>query len=301
MDALSFVVAMLGSVGLVLMATSLPPLAGRGLTRRVEPYLHGLRGKPSALLPRSALERKSWLARWLGRLGFLGRRGLAARLEAAGQPSDEVAFALEQIVWAGAGAGITIGALGLGSAAGVISPSPALAAVALIAAITGGLARDWYLSKEIAHRRAILINDLPTAIDHMALALLAGESVAGSFVRVATSACGPVADEFERVAADIRGGEGVVESLDAFRTRIADPAIARFVDSMCTAIERGTSLADVLRTQADDIREDHRRRLLEMGGRREIAMLVPVVFLIMPVVVLFALYPGLVSLELLVP
>ncbi len=41
--------------------------------------------------------------------------------------------------------------------------------------------------------------------------------------------------------------------------------------------------------------------LLEMGGRREVLMLVPVVFLIMPVVVVFALLPGLVSLELLVP
>lgn len=33
----------------------------------------------------------------------------------------------------------------------------------------------------------------------------------------------------------------------------------------------------------------------------ELFMLVPIVFLVMPVVVLFALYPGLVSLDLLVP
>jgi len=35
---------------------------------------------------------------------------------------------------------------------------------------------------------------------------------------------------------------------------------------------------------------------MEDGGRREIAMLFPVVFLILPVTVLFALYPGLISL-----
>ncbi|MFN2388126.1 MAG: pilus assembly protein TadB, partial [Actinomycetota bacterium] len=40
--------------------------------------------------------------------------------------------------------------------------------------------------------------------------------------------------------------------------------------------------------------------LLETAGRREVLMLVPVVFLIMPVVVVFALYPGIVSLDLLV-
>lgn len=36
---------------------------------------------------------------------------------------------------------------------------------------------------------------------------------------------------------------------------------------------------------------------MEEGGRREIAMLVPVVFLILPVTVMFALYPGLVALD----
>jgi tight adherence protein C len=32
--------------------------------------------------------------------------------------------------------------------------------------------------------------------------------------------------------------------------------------------------------------------LLEAGGRKEIAMMVPVVFLVLPVTVLFALFPG---------
>jgi tight adherence protein C len=41
----------------------------------------------------------------------------------------------------------------------------------------------------------------------------------------------------------------------------------------------------------------HKRNLIEAGGRREVLMLVPVVFLELPVVILFALYPGLVSLS----
>ena len=42
-------------------------------------------------------------------------------------------------------------------------------------------------------------------------------------------------------------------------------------------------------------REFGKRELLEAGGRKEIAMLVPVVFLVMPITVLFALYPGLLN------
>ena len=41
-----------------------------------------------------------------------------------------------------------------------------------------------------------------------------------------------------------------------------------------------------------------RRRLMEAGGRKEILMMVPVVFVILPVTVLFAVYPGLAVLDL---
>ena len=36
---------------------------------------------------------------------------------------------------------------------------------------------------------------------------------------------------------------------------------------------------------------------MESGGKREVAMLFPVVFIILPVTVVFALYPGLVALR----
>jgi tight adherence protein C len=55
-------------------------------------------------------------------------------------------------------------------------------------------------------------------------------------------------------------------------------------------------MADLLRAQAVDVRELGKRALLEAGGRKEISMMVPVVFMILPVTVLFALYPGLLTL-----
>ena len=62
------------------------------------------------------------------------------------------------------------------------------------------------------------------------------------------------------------------------------------------AIERGTPLADLLRAQAVDVREAGKRALLEAGGRKEISMMMPVVFMILPVTVMFALFPGLLTL-----
>jgi tight adherence protein C len=55
---------------------------------------------------------------------------------------------------------------------------------------------------------------------------------------------------------------------------------------------------EVLRAQAQDSRDDAKRQLLESAGRKEVAMLVPLVFLILPVTVLFAIFPGVMVLQL---
>ncbi len=61
-------------------------------------------------------------------------------------------------------------------------------------------------------------------------------------------------------------------------------------DGVVIAVERGTPLAEVLRAQAVDVREAGKGLLLESAGKREIAMLIPVV-LVLPITLLFVLFP----------
>jgi tight adherence protein C len=88
----------------------------------------------------------------------------------------------------------------------------------------------------------------------------------------------------------------LLSALEGIAQRTSVPSLTRFVDGLAIAVERGTPLADVLRAQATDVREAGKQALLEAGGRKEIAMMIPVVFLVLPVTVLFAAYPALVSL-----
>ena len=67
---------------------------------------------------------------------------------------------------------------------------------------------------------------------------------------------------------------------------------------MIAALEHGAPLAAVLQAQAGDAREDAKRILIEQAGRKEILMLLPLVFLILPLSVFFAIYPGLFILRL---
>ena len=74
-----------------------------------------------------------------------------------------------------------------------------------------------------------------------------------------------------------------------FHLRPAARALLGHLEGDFTA---GAPLADVQRAQARDVREAGRGAVMEAGGKKEIAMMVPVVFLVLPVTVLFAVYPG---------
>ena len=109
---------------------------------------------------------------------------------------------------------------------------------------------------------------------------------------------GSLGDELGSVLADIRTGRPVPEAFDALAARTGVASLARFAEGLAVAVERGTPLVDVLHAQTADVREASRRALVEAGGRKEILMLLPVVFLVLPVTVVFAFYPGLVGLRL---
>ncbi|MBA3350735.1 MAG: type II secretion system F family protein [Actinobacteria bacterium] len=226
---------------------------------------------------------------------------LEQRLVAANNLRGGGSFRIEQLIWGiitSVGVWI-LAAFGLN--AGIALDVRVVPIMSAIAFSSGWLGRDWWLSKQIEERRAIMQEELPVAIDLVTLSIMSGESVPAAFSRVAGVLTTGIGTEFTRVISDIRAGEPVTHALEAMKERLPAAGITRFVDALITGIERGSPLAEVLRAQADDGREARRRELLELGGRREVLMLIPVVFLIMPTVVAFALYPGLVALDLLVP
>jgi tight adherence protein C len=288
------------AAGLLLVCAGVPL---RRFDRRVEPYLSGLRGKPSRLLAPSgtAGPLASVADRVLRRAGDRGHEQLVERLSAAALPKDPADFRLEQLTWGLAALIVSWAGIVVFGATGVQPDLRVLPALGAVCFAFGWLGRDWWLTRQIESRRSMLREELPTAIDLVTLSITAGESVPAAFERVARVMGTGIGAEFDMTIAEIRAGATTVDALEFLKNRLPDAATIRFVDALCTGIERGAPLADVLRAQANDVREARRQHLLEMGGRREITMLLPVVFLILPVVVVFALWPGLAALDLLVP
>jgi len=125
------------------------------------------------------------------------------------------------------------------------------------------------------------------------LSVTAGDSAQGALERVVATANGELAYEFEIVLSDIRSGASLTTALKTCADRIKLHSVERFMTGLTVAYERGTPLAGVLHAQAMDVRELTKRELLEVAGKKEINMLVPLIFGILPLTVIFAVFPGL--------
>jgi tight adherence protein C len=169
-----------------------------------------------------------------------------------------------------------------------------LALVVLVFCAVGGyLLRDWYLGEQTTRRSKRILNQFPTIAELMALAVAAGESTVGSIERVARTSRGALSEEFSLTLAHVRAGATLAGALSDMSDRIQLTAMTRFVDAIIVASERGTPIAAVMRAQAQDVRDAAKRELMETAGKKEIGMMVPIVFGILPLTIVFAVYPGL--------
>ncbi len=295
-----------GATGAILVLSRLPLLHRLRLADRILPYLRDLPGvgpprgpaepqvgRPGAAgvgLPERVDRLRDELAVRLDRtLG--GSAAVRRGLEQVGGGSVEQ-FRTRQVVWAVFAVASVLGLGLLRAAAGHPPAPPTLALLAVCAGVFGVVACDQQLGRSAARARGRLLVQLPAGAELVALAVAAGEGPAAALDRVARLGTGELSRELRHVLTDTRTGVPLVRALERFGDRCDVAAARRFVDAVAVALERGTPLAGVLRAQAADARDAARRELTERAARREVLMLLPVVFLVLPISVAFALFPG---------
>lgn len=292
--------------GLYFMIFRIPTMRKVKLDDRLAPYVRdtvapaGLDFSDKTFTPFPTLERilrpyvrrgATGLERVLG-----GGNQIRRRLRQAGSETSLEEFRIEQLVWGAGGFAIALAVAFLGLVSRGFGAIPLLI-MAFGAFIGGVMLRDRQISVQIKKREQAMIAEFPTIADMLALSVAAGEGPVGALERVANTSKGELAKEFRLALAEARTGASLVEALEAVGDRTNLSLLARFVDGIAVAVERGTPLADVLRAQAADVREVGKRELIESGSKKEIGMMVPVVFFVLPVIILFAFYPGAIQLE----
>ena len=302
-----------GLVGAVGILTIISAVRRRRptLMARLEPYVHR-RPTTSGLLTASAgpasdgrtvvglLAASTAKVLSLGRiLDSLGSSAdsVRRRLARSGSSLGLDQFRLQQVLWSTTALLLALAAGGLAALIRSVNV-PALIVLSLMAVVVGAAARDWWLSRAVSKRLARIEAQLPDVVELLALAVGAGQGPVAAIERVVVLGQGDLVNELDTTLTDVRSGTVLSTALDRLERRIGSIHVTRLCEAIIVALERGTPLADVLRSQAKDARETARQDLMEEGGRREIAQMVPVVFLVLPITVVFALFPGLLVLRL---
>lgn len=294
-------------VGLWTLVARLPRLGASRLAARVAPYVLDVSEEARRLRRRRPEDPASVVAELIAPVGLRARRLLSdtlggdasieRRLRQADDPRTVAGFRSRQLV-SGAMAAALGCALAVAFGGSVALPWPAAVALGTAVAVGGVLAPERLLVRRAKARLARVAAELPTVLEFLSLALSAGETVRDALRRVASVGSGELAREFGRVMADVDHGVPLADALADCAASLELPALGRVVEQLVSALERGSPLIEVLRAQAQDSREDAKRALLESAGRREVAMLVPLVFLILPVTIVFAIFPASLVLQL---
>lgn len=298
----------LAAIGFLLVVTRAVALRRPSLEARVLPYVRDVgtaaRGRRTPVTTGSPL--RDLFAPTLSRAGDLVERLLGGapsvrrRLARAGLDRTVHEFRVEQVVWGIVGFAVAAGWALLWSWSRPLNPVSAVV-VCLVALVLGVLLRDHHLGQQVRRRERAIVAEFPTIAELLALAVAAGEGPVAALDRVVRRSGGALSDDLAAVLAAIRTGEPVSDAFDRLAATTGVPVVARFAHGVAVAVDRGTPLTDVLHAQAADVRESGRRELIEEASRKEVLMMVPVVFLVLPVTVLFAFWPGWVGLSLTAP
>lgn len=150
------------------------------------------------------------------------------------------------------------------------------------------------LYQQEAERTRRIRKEFPFLIDFMTMAVEGGLSLESGLLRAGTKLQGPLGDELHRYVQNINRGLTRRDALLALADNIALPEVTDFVQVLIQSTGRGLPLADVLRSQAQQMREFRRLRAEESAQKLPIKLLFPLIMFIFPTIFLWVLGPALI-------
>jgi len=162
----------------------------------------------------------------------------------------------------------------------------------------GSLLPSMVLNNAIQKRQEQIAKSLADAIDLLVISVEAGLGLNAALLRVGQDMairCRPISEEFGRVNQELRTGVSREKALRNLgqRNRVEDLRI--FVGALILTDRLGTSIADTLRVQADSLRTRLRQKAEEQAAKAGIKMLFPLVFFILPALIIILMGPAVIS------
>ena len=161
--------------------------------------------------------------------------------------------------------------------------------------IVGYLVPDIMLNAWKNERQNKILKDLPDILDMLSVSVEAGLGFDAALQRVVEKIKGPLSEEFRQALNEIKLGKPRREALKDLAARVEVDDVSTFISSLIQADQLGVSIANVLRVQADQVREKRRQRAEEKAQKAPIKILIPLVFFIFPAIFVILLGPALIQ------
>jgi tight adherence protein C len=225
------------------------------------------------------------LVNWLTPEGTVARLNrLASR---AGRPAD---WPVARLV----AAKLVLPAVAVGLGLVVVSarPSPLNVLLLVTVALVAYFVPELLLYSRGQERQAAIGLELADTLDQMTIAVEAGLGFESAMSRAGKNGKGPLAEELVRTLQDIAVGQPRREAYLALAERTGVPDLRRFIGAVVQADAYGVSIADVLRTQAQEMRLKRRQRAEEKAMQIPVKVIFPLILCILPTLFIVLLGPA---------
>lgn len=162
--------------------------------------------------------------------------------------------------------------------------------------IIGFILPDLWLSNLVKKRHAAILRELPHVIDLLNICVGAGLDFMVAVGRVIQEfrSC-VLIDELKNLMQEIQMGSARRDALKSLAKRVNSPEIISFSRTLVQADRMGTPIGEALKMQAEEIRMRRFQRGEEMALKAPIKLLLPLLFFIMPVVLIIVAGPILIQ------
>ncbi|MDD4753828.1 MAG: type II secretion system F family protein, partial [Desulfitobacteriaceae bacterium] len=154
----------------------------------------------------------------------------------------------------------------------------------------------WFVLGTMAtNRKTEIRRNLPDIMDLLVVSVEAGMGFDMALMKVVERYQGTIAKEFQRALREIQLGKSRKDALKDMEKRVGLMELSSLVNAVVQSDQLGVGISEVLRLQADLIREKRQQWIEEQAMKAPVKMLFPLVFFIFPCIFIILLGPALIS------
>jgi tight adherence protein C len=160
-----------------------------------------------------------------------------------------------------------------------------------IALFIGFMLPKLWLSQRIKQRKVAVRRALPDALDMLTIGVEAGLAFESALLRVGEQWDNALTEEFRRTVSELRVGVPRNEALRHMAERNGVPELTTFIAVLIQSNMLGMSIAQVLHTQADQMRLKRRQMAEEQAHSATVKIVLVLVLFIFPAMFIVILGP----------